>query len=397
MVLPIILFLTLTALDFGRVYLGYINLQNMARIAANFAANNPTAWTGGGDAGAQAQYRSQILSDGAASNCTLPTVSGVPQVPTPVFTDANGDGRRNLGDTVRVQIGCTFGVITPWIAQVVGGSVSVAAQSTFPVKTGLTGTGAGAGTGSAPVAAFIGNGVTVSPDPMSGTAVYAVDFRDTSGGGPTSWSWVFPGGLTTAGLSTSSARDPGVVTFATPGPHAVSLTAMNLLGSDTASMVVTVAAPSVVDFTTSPNPASGAPGLNVTFSDASTPGGTAYAWTFGAGEGAVTNPTNAPVTHRYNTTGDFTVTLTVTYPAPVGNVSASKTVVHIANSMCTVPSLNGVRFNNAQAIWQNSTNKFTGTVIRASGAPGGNFVITAQSLPWPLSVPCSSSVTVNAP
>ena len=44
LVLPVILFLTLIALDFGRVYLGYINLQNMARIASNFAANHPDAW-----------------------------------------------------------------------------------------------------------------------------------------------------------------------------------------------------------------------------------------------------------------------------------------------------------------------------------------------------------------
>src|SRR6187551_866298 len=69
LVIPILLFLTLTALDFGRVYLGYINIQNMARIAANYAANNPNAWTGGGDADAKAQFRNQILQDGAVSNC----------------------------------------------------------------------------------------------------------------------------------------------------------------------------------------------------------------------------------------------------------------------------------------------------------------------------------------
>ena len=51
--IPILLFLTLIALDFGRVYLGYINLQNMARIAANFAANNPTAWDATPDAEAR--------------------------------------------------------------------------------------------------------------------------------------------------------------------------------------------------------------------------------------------------------------------------------------------------------------------------------------------------------
>ena len=105
--MPILLFLTLTALDFGRVSLGYINIQNMARIAANFAANNPNAWTGGGDADAKARYRNQILQDGAATNCRLPVVSGSSVVPTPIFTDGNGDGEANtLGDTAQVQISC---------------------------------------------------------------------------------------------------------------------------------------------------------------------------------------------------------------------------------------------------------------------------------------------------
>ena len=67
-VLPIILFLTLIALDFGRVYLGWINLQSMSRIAANLAANNPTAWQGGGDIAVQAKYQNQIRNDAAATD-----------------------------------------------------------------------------------------------------------------------------------------------------------------------------------------------------------------------------------------------------------------------------------------------------------------------------------------
>ncbi len=73
-VLPILLLLTLIALDFGRVYLGWINLQSMSRIAANLAANNPTAWQGGGDANVQAKYQNQIRNDAAATNCKLPLV-----------------------------------------------------------------------------------------------------------------------------------------------------------------------------------------------------------------------------------------------------------------------------------------------------------------------------------
>ncbi len=389
LVLPILLFLTLTALDFGRVYLGYINIQNMARIAANYAANNPTAWTGGGNAEAQAQFRNQILQDGAATNCALPKSGSTTIVPVPTFTDGNGDGRTDtLGDTAQVQISCTFSVITPMISNIVGGTVTVAAQSTFPVKTGMTATGSG-GTpgGSAPNAAFSGNGA-IAPAAISGTAPFIVEFRDTSGGTPTAWTWTFPNGTP----ATSTAQDPGFVTFATAGTHMVTLIAENYLGSSTVTMAVTVTTPTAVDFTTSPNPPAGAPGLNVTFADASSPGGTSYAWNFGAGQGGVTNATPAPVSHQYNTAGTYTVTLTVTYPT--GDVSANKTVT-IAVSQCKAPKLDGVRRNDAPSRW--SAEGFTGTVVDGPGAPSGNYIITTQNVVAGSLTACTSGVVVNRP
>ena len=126
--LPVILLLTLIALDFGRVYLGYINLQNMARIGANYAANDPDAWGTPADTDAQTQYRNQILADASATNCQLPQSGGQPVVPDPIFTDVTGDGNpTGLGDTGTVRITCTFGVITPFISNILGGSVQVTA------------------------------------------------------------------------------------------------------------------------------------------------------------------------------------------------------------------------------------------------------------------------------
>ena len=71
LILPLILLLTVAALDFGRIYLGYINVQNMARIAANYAANNPLAWGTTPDTDIQARYQSQVVEDSAATNCEL--------------------------------------------------------------------------------------------------------------------------------------------------------------------------------------------------------------------------------------------------------------------------------------------------------------------------------------
>src|SRR5437667_11973326 len=87
--LPLMLLLLLIAFDFGRIYLGWINLQNMTRIAANYAANNPTAWgtpsNPGGDSTARNSYQKQILEDATASNCTLPKVGGTQTAPAPAF------------------------------------------------------------------------------------------------------------------------------------------------------------------------------------------------------------------------------------------------------------------------------------------------------------------------
>src|SRR2546423_398176 len=108
LILPVLLLLTLIAVDFGRVYLGYINLQNMARIAANYAANNPNAWLLN-DTPTITKYRNQVLSDAAATNCTLS-----PSTPaSPTFTDADGNGdAHGIGDRASVAFTCTFHVIT---------------------------------------------------------------------------------------------------------------------------------------------------------------------------------------------------------------------------------------------------------------------------------------------
>ena len=122
-------------------------------IAANLAANNPTAWQGGGDANVQAKYQNQIRNDAAATNCKLPLSGGQQTAPAPVFADTGGNGASDdIGDSATVSLSCTFNLITPGIKNIVGGSITVSASSVFPVKSGMTATGGGGGAvGTAPM------------------------------------------------------------------------------------------------------------------------------------------------------------------------------------------------------------------------------------------------------
>jgi PKD repeat protein len=224
LILPILLLLTLVAVDFGRIYLGYINLQNMARIAANYAANNPNAWLLN-DSATITKYQNQVKADAAATNCTLS-----PATPAnPTFSDANGDGTAyGLGDRASVAFTCTFKVITPIISNIVGGNVSVSASAVFPVKSALTGAGGG-GACTPPVA-------RISAAPTTGTAPLDVTFADASTGGPgTAWTWDFGDGTPTSG-----AKNPGVHTFTASGTYVVTLTVSNLCASSVTSPGTTI-------------------------------------------------------------------------------------------------------------------------------------------------------------
>jgi PKD repeat protein len=381
--LPIIMLLTLAALDFGRIYLGYINIQNMARIAANFAADNPDGWEGTGNAATKASYQNQILGDASATNCDLPTVAGTKTAPAPTFTDANADGDYEIGDTANVTLTCTFNVITPVISNIVGGGVQVTASSVFPVKTAMTSSGAGyGGPIPPPVAAFTGNGVE-APSSLAGVKPFTVVFRDTSGGNPTSWLWQFADGKPNETL-----RDV-THTFDNAGTYIVTFTATNNSGSSVETQAIKVTDPEDVNFTANPDPPSITIGGTVTFTDTSTGGGTNPTWTFGAGEGGGAGST---VTHTYSKIGSYEVTLTVTYAGGPKTLSRVGYVT-VGAGTCTVPKLAGVRRNDAQALWTSS--KFTGIVVDGSSAPSGNYVINYQSLTYNSPQPCNSDVIVN--
>ncbi|HYI67021.1 MAG TPA: PKD domain-containing protein [Candidatus Limnocylindrales bacterium] len=131
LVLPILALLLVMAVDFGRVFFGWVALQNATRIAADFAANHEEAWPANtsGEQASQDRYQEVVLGDLQAINCQR-TPAG--PIPDPVFPDG-----RQTGDRAVVELDCTFALITPLAELIMGGPVPVGASATFPINKAI--------------------------------------------------------------------------------------------------------------------------------------------------------------------------------------------------------------------------------------------------------------------
>jgi len=124
---PMALLMVLFGLDFGRVFLGWVALNNAARQAANYAAMNPTAWTAPYNIAVQSTYTSLVTTEAANINCTLAT-----PVPAPSFPSGT-----SIGAPASVKLQCSFSLITPLIGVLTGNPIALSAYSAFPVRAGL--------------------------------------------------------------------------------------------------------------------------------------------------------------------------------------------------------------------------------------------------------------------
>ena len=133
-VLPLMMLLLVMGIDFGRVFLGWVELNNVVREAADFAAQNPTAWsTVQGDPNARARYADLIASESRSINCTMPS-----PLPTPSFPDGpdNPNGLNTIGSPVTVGLTCNFSLITPIVGGIVGNPLRVSSSAAFPIRNG---------------------------------------------------------------------------------------------------------------------------------------------------------------------------------------------------------------------------------------------------------------------
>jgi hypothetical protein len=141
LLLPVLALLLVMAIDFGRVFFGWVALQNAARIGADFAAGTADAWNGmpAAKADDRDRYAELIEADVEAINCALD--GGVP--PDPEFEDGADTGSSDTGDYddgdyAVVDLGCSFSLITPLAEGVFGGPISMAAHEVFPIHRVIT-------------------------------------------------------------------------------------------------------------------------------------------------------------------------------------------------------------------------------------------------------------------
>ncbi|AAM07636.1 cell surface protein [Methanosarcina acetivorans C2A] len=152
-----------------------------------------------------------------------------------------------------------------------------------------------------------------SVDVTSGSAPLTVQFTDLTTNGPVSWAWDFE----SDGIIDSYEQNPSW-TYNAAGNYTVTMTATNLVASDTVTRVNLTSVenlPPMADF--SADPVATLIGCSVQFTDLSTNSPTSWQWDFN-NDGTIDSTMQNP-SYTYTTAGTYTVNLTVSNPAGSGD------------------------------------------------------------------------------
>ena len=362
LILPLLALLLVMAIDFGRVFFGFVGLNNAARIAANAAASNPDAWEPPGNVGGQAAYRQAVLNELNGLNCEKAdgTAFTLADIPVPTFenmpTGFSAGDVYEVGDHAVVALDCYFELITPLAGAIVGQPVHIVAGTEFMVRGGEI------------------NGIPIGPAPpptgcidqvvpnLIGLSVQAAR---------TAWS---NAGFTGA-FDPATGDDTNVVTGQTTTPPSMP----NDCLVATASVLVTHATTGGCTGTEIEVPS--LVGLTVLQARS-----TWSAAGFDAG-------TFTPASGSDSDIVDSQSTLPTTTPGECAEPDTTVTVVHSAPPppQCTMPQLLGQRVNTGLNTFQ--TAGFTGAYT-ITEPPNGNYIITSQSLVGGQKFACSSGVVV---
>ena len=341
LVVPLIAIILLMVIDFGRLYQQWIVLNNVVKIGANYAAQHPDGWEGTGDASVVATYRALMAKDQSNGPCVYPN-----PLPNPTFPDP-APNTYAVGGKAVVQLTCNFPLITPIFNNLFPGqSVALSASAQFTIRGGAI------------------NGI-----PVSG-----------GGGGPIPTATAT---ATAAPTATATATPTGT---AAPTPTGTAMPTVN---------VSFYGVPRPPNSQGGGQPGSpgenqivGLPGLVVDFTNTTTGTMVSCQWDFG--DSTTATGCGSPTAHTYSSSQRrmYTVTLTVN-----GTVASRTNYILIG---CQVPSLTGVRRNDAGDVWVAAG--FTRGNLSSTG--NGNYFINTQSLAGGLLNPaggCTGATIVVGP
>lgn len=357
LILPVLVLLLVLAIDFGRVFFGWVAVNNATRIAASDAAVHPEVWKNNLAPG-KIVYRQSVIDDMQAINCS-PVGGGAwttANVPDPVFVNKVGTADAyELNDHAQVTMNCRFSFITPVVGAILGNGITIAASAEFPVRGGNVA------------------GVPVAP---------AVPPSTTCPDG------VVPNML---GMSVSGAR------LAWTGAG-FSGTFSPASGQDTESVLTQVTSPvyavgacapvtTTVTVTTSPPAVCSGSDILVPNMIGLTVAGARTTWTSAGFTGTFTPAT-----------GNDADTVTGQNPSPnlcrpaATNLIVTYSTTVVPPTDCQVPQLVGLRASTTGPAAYAAAG-FSGSVS-ATSPPNGNYVITSQSLVGGQMLPCTTDIVV---
>jgi hypothetical protein len=355
LVLPLIVLLLVMAIDFGRVYFGWVGLQNVARIGANYAALHATAdWNPSASNGNYQDYVAEILADASAINCDLDDDGDGDvdhdDLPAPNFPDGTAPGEDSV-----VSVTCEFFLITPLASIIVGDAVTLGAEATFPIRAGIAGgPGGGGGTTNPALCREV-------PD-LEGMLV--ADAREA-------WSFA---GFAAGTFSPATGDDARLVDTQTTTPTSLPGECIDFRST-------------VIVFSVDPPTCSGSDvvlpsvvGLSVADARArwAAQGFDPANFTPGSGDDGqvVVTQTASPATPPGTCADPATTSITVTFENPQDPAP------------CQVPDFVGENRNDAQGIW---TGAGFAKTVQVSGGPG-NWKISSQDVEAHTFLPCDSTV-----
>jgi Flp pilus assembly protein TadG len=178
-IIPVLVLLLLAAVDFGRLFFTFVQLQNSAREGAAYAAANPIDSAPGGGIWTRAMLEKNSQGQGGegavamAVSCARGAVGSPAPSPSPIAC-ADAPGGSGPGNTVTVTVTERFSFITPFVNDLTGNDLTLRGSATAAVL-GLAATGGtnpGGCTAGPAIAAFTYtiNGKTVDVDASASEA-----------------------------------------------------------------------------------------------------------------------------------------------------------------------------------------------------------------------------------